>query len=372
MGTAGAVAGSAGNLPADRVQAFGQLEQKAAGAHPHSVAKLGSSVLATFRVAKPVGFGLPLRRQGRQREIRQRENNLTTNPKYGRSLDDLPEFLNILYYGDPGSGKTSHAAAMAKLGKVYLVDVESGAKAKPLRRLGIPTTNIRPVAMSSYDDLDKLFWQVKQELDTDPDSVAGIIFDSISEIHDQLLREQVDKRHAKALRKATGKDGELLMEVDDNEFLIELPERGIVTEQLRTLTRKFRDLPCHTAFVALAKREVDQDGGGVVYLPQLPPKYGGNLRGFVDIVVYCTQADGIDNPSGFLGVCREIGKFKGKDRLGGTLPVTAYPSFDRIVDAVFNDFDLSEDEHQMAYSGRVRAAVPQNEPEKAQESAPAE
>ncbi len=298
--------------------------------------------------------------------------------KYGQSLDDMPEYLNLLYYGDPGSGKTSHAAAMAKLGRTYLVDVESGAKSRPLRRLGIPTANIVPIAMDCYEDLNSFYWFLKQEIEDNPGEVAGVIFDSITEIHDQLLREQVDKRHDKAIRKATGKNGELLMEVDDNEFLIELPERGIVTEQLRTLTRRFRDLPCHTAFVALAKREVDKDGGGVVYLPQLPPKYGGNLRGFVDIVVYCTQADGVDDPSGFLGVCREIGKFKGKDRLGGTLPVTAYPSFDRIADAVFGDLDLIEDQHQKAYRERVQAAQPvqvpddADEPEQSEQDAPAE
>lgn len=295
--------------------------------------------------------------------------------KYGQSLDDMPEYLNILYYGDPGSGKTSHAAAMAKLGKVYLVDVESGAKAKPLRRLGVPTKNIVPVSMTCYKDLDDFYWQLKQELDDDPDSVAGAIFDSISEIHDQLLREQVDKRHTKAIRRATNAQGELIMEVEDNEFLIELPERGIVTEQLRTLTRRFRDLPCNTAFVALNKREVDKDGGGVLYLPQLPPKYGGNLRGFMDVVVYCTQAEGIDTPSGFLGVCRPLGKYRGKDRLGGTLPITAYPSFDRVYDAIFNDLDLTQDQYQKEYGERVQAARPApdtDEPEQSEQDAPAE
>jgi hypothetical protein len=276
---------------------------------------------------------------------------------YSGSLDDAPEFLNVLYYGEPGSGKTSNAAFMALLGKVYLVDVESGAKAKALRGLGIPTKNIVLVPVNSYQDLDDFYWSVKNELATDPDSVAGIIFDSYSEIHDQLIREQVDKRHAKAVRKATNAQGTLVMDVDDNEFLVELSERGIVTEQLRTLTRRFRDLPCHCAFVALAKRDVDPDGGGVVYLPQLPPKFGAQLRGFVDIVCYTSQAEGIDEPSGYLGVCRELGKYRGKDRLGGTLPVTAFPSFDRLVSVVFDDMDLTKDPIQLRYMNRVRSAM---------------
>lgn len=276
---------------------------------------------------------------------------------YAQSLDEMTEYLNILFYGEPGSGKTSHAADMARLGIVYLVDVESGAKARPLRNLGIPVKNIRPVKIASYDDLDRFYWFLKQKLDDGDENVVGVVFDSISEIHDRLLREQVDKRHAKAVRKATGKGGELVYEVEDNEFLVELPERGIVTEQLRTLTRRFRDLACHTVFVALSKREVDQNGEGVVQLPQLPPKFGAQIRGFVDIVCYAIKAPNVEDASGYLGIFRDTGKYKGKDRLGGLPPVMAYPSFSRIQDVTFGDLYLHDDEHQQAYAQRVRSAV---------------
>lgn len=281
--------------------------------------------------------------------------------KYGRSLDDMAEYLNILYYGEPGSGKTSAAAAMARLGAVYLVDVESGAKARPLRKLGIPTKRIRPVPVSCYKDLDDFYWYLKQELEDDPESVAGVVFDSITEIHDQLLREQVDIRHRKAVRKASGRNGELLQEVEDNEFLVELPERGIVTEQLRTLTRRFRDLPCHTAFVALAKREVDPSGEGVVYLPQLPPKFGTNLRGFVDVVGYVAKVPDVEDASGFLGVFRDTGRYKGKDRLGALPAVMADPAFDRLARVIFDELDLDGDPVQTAYLGR-RVATPDEAP----------
>jgi hypothetical protein len=85
----------------------------------------------------------------------------TEQDKYSQTLDDEAEYLNILYYGDPGSGKTSAAAAMAHLGIVYLVDVESGAKKRPLRKLGIPTSRIRPVRVGCYKDLDQFYWHSK-------------------------------------------------------------------------------------------------------------------------------------------------------------------------------------------------------------------
>lgn len=277
----------------------------------------------------------------------------------------MAEYINILYYGESGSGKTSAAAAMAHLGVVYLVDVESGAKSRPLRKLGIPVENIRPVKVTDYRDLDKFYWFLKQELADQPaGTIAGVVFDSITEIHDQLIRAQVDVRHGKAVRKVTNKHGELLQEVDDNEFQVELQDRGIVTEQLRTLTRRFRDLPCHTAFVALPKREVDSDGGGVVYLPQLPPKFGTQLRGFVDVVGYTTKAPKVEDASGYLGVFRDTGRYKGKDRLGALPPVLADPAFHRIVSVIFDEIDLGTDLAQSTYLNRVRAATePESDPE---------
>lgn len=297
-----------------------------------------------------------------------KKNEPANKPKqddpYSQSLDDMAEYLNVLYYGEPGSGKTSAAAAMAHLGRVYLVDVESGAKKRPLRKLGIPVKNIRPVPVSCYKDLDEFYWYLKQELDEDEDGeIAGVVFDSMSEIHDQLLGEQVGIRHEKAVRKVTSKTGELIQEVTDNEFLIELPERGIVTEQLRRITRRFRDLPCHVAIVAGAKREVDPNGEGVVYLPQLPPKFGAQLRGFVDVVGYTTKAPEVEKSSGYLGVFRDTGRYKGKDRLGALPPVVAHPAFHRLAAVIFDQLDLNEDPDHREYLDRVQAARPAPEPE---------
>jgi len=278
--------------------------------------------------------------------------------RYAASLDEAAEYLNVLYYGEPGCGKTTAAAGLARLGTVYLVDVESGAKPSALRKRGIPTSHIRPVPVETYKDLDDFYWYLKQEIeDTEPGTVAGVVFDSISEIHDQLIRGQVDKRHDKAVRKASNpRTGELLTEVEDNEFLVELGDRGIVTEQLRIIARRFRDLKCHTVFVALAKREVESEGQ--VYLPQLPPKFGGNLRGFVDQVCFLVKADGAEDDSGYLGVFRDTGRYKGKDRLDATPPVMANPSMDRLISLTFGDLDLSRDEAQNGYLSRVLSRRP--------------
>lgn len=284
---------------------------------------------------------------------------MTTPTKYGGSLDEAPEYLNIFLYGEPGSGKTTDGATMANFGRVFLLDVESGAKARALRRHGINTRNITPVPISCYKDMDDFFWWLKAQLDQDADFCFGTMLDSISEIHDQLIREQAEARHAKAVRKAGP-----TMEVDDNEFAVELAERGIVTEQLRLLSRRFRDLPCHTVWTGLVKAEIDQQGsGGKVLVPSLPPKFSNNLRGYVDIVGFTTKVEGIEDSSGYLGVFRETDKHRGKDRIGGLPPVLAHPTFERIYNIVLGDLDLSLDPVQNSYLDRVRARSPQPAPE---------
>jgi hypothetical protein len=274
----------------------------------------------------------------------------------GPTLDEMPEYFKILYYGEPGSGKTSAACAMARLGPMYLVDAEAGAKARPLRKLGIPTKNIRPIHITGYKDLDDFYWRLKRELEEDPDAVVGVSFDSYTEIHQVLLNEQVMQRHGKAVRAASNSAGELMYEVEDSEFDVELKQHGIVTEQLRRITRRFRDLPCHVAFVTLAKKDLDGETGEVVYLPALPPKFGLNLRGYVDLVAYVRQVPGVNDSSGYIGVFRDTGKYRGKDRLGGTPVALADPAFDRVAACITETLDLDDDPVQQRYLDRGRAA----------------
>lgn len=171
------------------------------------------------------------------------------------TLAETSEYVNALYFGEGGSGKTTAALHMAKFGHVILVNAESGAKKKPLKKLGIPVEMIHPYEVTEYKDLDNLYWSTKAMLDNDPDSIAGVVFDSDTEIQKKLLESLTIERHGRRIKQG----------MVDDEFEIELKEHGKVTEMLRRTHRRFRDLPCHSAFVCLDKRDVDQDG--VTYRP---------------------------------------------------------------------------------------------------------
>lgn len=237
-------------------------------------------------------------------------------------LGEDEEFVNVLYYGDGGSGKSTAAAHLAKLGTIIYIDAESGVKARPLKRLGVIVENIRRYKVESYKDLDDLYWSVKGMLDEDPNSVKGVVFDSMTEIQKKLMESIMVARHAK--HSAT---------MVSDEFTADRDEYGKMTEQVRRMSRRFRDLDCHVVFVALAKREIDNDGA--FYRPMLTPAFASDLAGYVDIVVYTEQQEGEESdPSRFVGTTRPIGRARGKDRFGALPPVLANPTMDRIIEYV--------------------------------------
>lgn len=253
------------------------------------------------------------------------------------SLDEAETFLNVLYLGEPGSGKTTGAASMAKFGHVIAVDAEAGIKRRPLKRLGIPVENIHPYRVESYEDLDKLYWQVKEMLDNDPTSVAGVSFDSFTEIQKKLLESIVHDRHIKALEKAA----KVGFEITTDEFDTDRDEWGKMTEMCRRLTRRFRDLPCHTAFVCLPKKEVDNDGQ--YYRPALTPAFATDIQGYVDMVVHTVENDEfeINDPQRYVGITRRVGKYRGKDRNNATPSSLVSPTFDRLV--MYAEYDGDDD-----------------------------
>lgn len=258
-----------------------------------------------------------------------------------RPLDDTVEFVNILYSGDGGSGKTTDIAAMAHLGRTLLINAESGVKARALRRVGIPTENImvRPDVQSgevlSFEMLESLFWELKSDLEADPKSWVGIGWDSITEIHQNVLKAATEHRVAKALR--TGKG-------NDDATMIDLADYGVMTEQMRLLLRRFRDLPCHFAMSSLLRRDKDDDGK-VVYRPAVTPKLGGDVFGYMDLVCVTSEVE-VAGETEYQGLFGGAGKFRGKDRFHALPRRLINPQFHRVA-AYINDELTAEDDPEM-------------------------
>lgn len=264
-------------------------------------------------------------------------------------LSDQEEFINALYYGDGGTGKTTDLAAMANLGPIIYINAEAGLKARPLKKLGVKIENIRvwpePGQAITFETLEDLHLELLDELVPTPGApkaktekknpVIGVAMDSVTEIYKKLL----DREVARAVLKADNAGKER------DPYRVELADYGIMTEQMRKLIRRFRDLPCHFAMAALSRREQDDDGA-VTYQPAITPALQNDLIGWVDLVCV-TSMDQVGEDEQYKGLFRAHSKYRGKDRLGALPKFLIDPTFDRIVGYVNDTLTTDKDPVQI-------------------------
>lgn len=259
------------------------------------------------------------------------------------TLADQEDFVKVLYYGEQGTGKTIDLATLARRGPVIFVNAEGGLKKRPLRQFDVPPENLWIEPARGFEQLDALYWQCKREIEQNKEGRAiGIEFDSMSEITKIFTENQIGGRIVRAREKADAL-GILPKDTDINPFKTHLDDYGVMTEQLRHLCRRFRDLPMHVGFSALSRRDVDASGGemtgdAVTYRPALTPAFGNDLRAYADIVI----ATRITADGQYVGITKPRFQLVGKDRFG-MLPTTMVdPTFDRIVAVLNEELDAEE------------------------------
>lgn len=270
------------------------------------------------------------------------------------SAATLREQANVLFYGDPGSAKTTNLATLANLGRTVHIDAESGVKPAAMRKRGIDLSNLEIYPdrnageAMTFDGLDDLYWEIKAELDEDPDAYSGIMWDSGTETAKLLLEGVVSDAVAKADRKGMERDP----------FFIDRGDWGVMTEQMRQLIRRYRDLPCHLGISALVRRDQDDDGK-VKYGPALSPALQSDLMGYVDIVCRCftLEVPGWgEHGEMFLGRVRAGGKFECKDRFD-VLPTTMVePTMERIIQYINGELDAESDPLQIEGTEALKAS----------------
>jgi hypothetical protein len=263
------------------------------------------------------------------------------------TLGDQAQFVKAGWYGDVGTTKTTSLATLAKFGKILYIDSEAGLEKGPLQDLDIPVDNIVPFRDITYDALDALHWDLRSELASDPNAIVGVCFDSMTEIVAKLVEQTNDVEIERQIRKAErrGEDTSAL-----SKFRIDLGSWGVVTEQVRRLLRRYRDLPCHMGWSALERRDVDQNDGTVNYGPKVNPGLQGDLVGYVGVVLH-TWVDGEDADGNemFVAHTRKTPKYTAKDRFHATPKRLAVPSFERVIGYVEKTLVVAEDPIQQHY-----------------------
>lgn len=262
-------------------------------------------------------------------------------------LDDTVDYTNTLLYGREGSGKTTCGARLANAashlpagkGKVLVINAEGGLKLRPLKNRGVDTSRVvlwpdpKKHERVTHQTLDKIYRRLKADLEADPDSWFGVIFDSASEIHIAILDTVQLKRVTRI--KNTGSD------VDED--FVDISDYGTMSKLFRDVLRKFRDLPCHFVVTALERRDVDKDTGKPQYGPAVTPGLQSDLLGYVDFVLMC-KAEDEDGP--FRALTRANSRYRAKDRFDVLPKVMADPFLDRILLYMTDELTAETDDLQ--------------------------
>lgn len=274
-------------------------------------------------------------------------------------LDEASEFTNALFFGEPGTGKTTAAAFAANLpgdGITVFVNAESGLKKAALKALGVDTSKIvifpdpEKGEKLDYNSLENLLYRLSNALRVRPGCVKVTSFDSLTEVTTKLMEEITARAYekdqnmseiAKARRLADGK------KLRENKFETQLQDYGLMTSQVRSLIRSFRDLPCHFVATALQKDDVLSDGGVKQIGPEMSPKLSVSVRGYFDLVFQLEAETLVTGPKEQTTLVTANTKttlrLQAKDRLG-MFPITLpTPTFDRIVSYVRGEITAADD-----------------------------
>lgn len=277
-------------------------------------------------------------------------------PKHA-TLDDEDELYHGCFFGDPGKGKTTAAAAMARMGegRVIFVNSELGLKAGPLRRLGIPVGRIEPRPTKaereagvsiSYPYLEELCLEILDRIGQG-EPITGVAWDTGNDIYQRCLQHITDKSVSKANTQA----GQSVRD----EWSSEIGDYGDASQAFRRLIRMYHSLPCHWAVTFHSIRTKDEEGS-VLVVPMLSDKVLVDFLAYMDFIVYC-KVEEINGEEDYVGFTRPVGKFFAKDRFKLLPRLFAQPAMDRAVAYMRGELVSADDPIQQA--AKAKRAKPE-------------
>jgi hypothetical protein len=243
-------------------------------------------------------------------------------------VSERSEWVKLLLYGVPGSGKTylaGSASEVARMSPVLFIDIEGGTKT--LRNV-FPDVDVIRIR-DKFDDKGRLVKSAwKRLFEVYEDLRRGvphntIVLDSLTEAY---------KMSMYSVMADVMKSGDRQNQDPD---VPAVRDWGKSSEQIRRMVRALRDMDKHVIFTALQNDVKDQMTGAVTSKPSLPGKLADEIPAYIDEVLYLWVKAGKE------GVERKIlteptGKFIAKDR-SGMLPTTmTNPTMARIAELVLD------------------------------------
>lgn len=280
-----------------------------------------------------------------------RRQNRPTRRGPLRTLDDDPlqDKFAVLWWGPPGTGKTTNLAYMANGGPVAYIRADRSVRARPLRQLGVKTANIQPIdELDTEKIVSMVYSDFMQRLEEDPASLYGVGLDTISELIARRMEGIVDDEWDLMVRAAARQK----QEPDKTKrYFVDRDYWQPITQEMRRIVRHLKDLNCHLGITAQTRRDTDENSGTLNIGPSVNPAFQGDLLAYMDFSIR-TATDGYwqnGEDQVFLGYPKQEGVYLGKDREHVLPRILVEPTFDRVLAYALGELDTKTDPRQVAY-----------------------